>query len=295
MQIPRGDAVGGDHEVFDQSAGPVLLLLAQGHDCLALEERLRLERLEVERAALEPQSPELARGGVLNAELVFETGDAADRVGRGRLRVEPGRDGVVGKLGAVVHDRRKNIRVAHRAVRADRHLDDDRQPVLPFVQGSPIGREFLGKHREDRRRRVDRSRVVLGVPVDRRALLHDRIHVGDRYEDLDGAAGQGLRDGQLIQVPRVVVVDRAPQKIAEVAHPRGARPRRSRDPAEIGQSRRGEIRLQPPLDHRAPGDLLEIGALVRVFRHGATLQPRSTVHRRAVPSSRFQIRGAVRF
>ncbi len=57
------------------------------------------------------------------------------------------------------------------------------------------------------------------VVVDGGTLADDRIHVGDRDQDLDGAAGQALGDGELIEVPRVVVVDRAPEKIAQVAPP----------------------------------------------------------------------------
>ncbi len=98
--------------------------------------------------------------------------------------------------------------------------------------------------------------------VDGGTLVDDRIHVGDRDQDLDGAAGQALGDGELIEVPRVVVVDRAPEKIAQVAPPLRARARRPRDPVELLLDTRRELRLEPPLHHRAAGDLLKVGAVM---------------------------------
>jgi len=57
------------------------------------------------------------------------------------------------------------------------------------------------------------------VVVDRSALLHEGVDVGDRDEDPDGAAPEIFPDGQLVEVLRVVVVDRAPQEGGQVADP----------------------------------------------------------------------------
>ena len=58
-----------------------------------------------------------------------------------------------------------------------------------------------------------------GVLVDGGVALHERVDVGDGDEDLHAAPlGAGwLRDRELIQVARVVVVDRTPGEVAEIA------------------------------------------------------------------------------
>ena len=53
--------------------------------------------------------------------------------------------------------------------------------------------------------------------VDRRAALHERVHVRNGDEDANFAVAGVLRDRELIEIARVVVVDRAPQQLAHVA------------------------------------------------------------------------------
>jgi hypothetical protein len=55
--------------------------------------------------------------------------------------------------------------------------------------------------------------LVPGVSVDGRTVLDDGIHVGHGDEDLHLVARQGLRNGKLVQVAGVVVVDGSPQEV----------------------------------------------------------------------------------
>ena len=105
-------------------------------------------------------------------------------------------------------------------------------------------------------------------------LYHQPFYIKNffRDEDLDRSAGQALGNGELIEVPGVVVVDRAPEKPAQVPDsvPRGRS--RSRDPVELSLDRLREIGLEIVLDHRAPGDLLQVRTLMEgLLCHGATL------------------------
>ena len=125
------------------------------------EDRPRLERVELERAArlaLALQAP--ARRGPAGAAARRGPATAASAGGARRLAVEPRGDAVVGELGVIAHDRAvdRRSRVTAPSV-VDRHLDDDRQPVLVRIERREVGRELLRQHREDLGRGVDRRRV----------------------------------------------------------------------------------------------------------------------------------------
>ena len=82
---------------------------------------------------------------------------------------------------------------------------------------SSIGRQPLGQHREDLGRGVDGRRVGAGVAVDRAALRDRRVHVGHGHEQLHRPSGEGLGHRELVEVARVVVVDRRPRAVPQVA------------------------------------------------------------------------------
>jgi len=110
------------------------------------------------------------------------------------------------------------------------------------------------------------------VPVDRGGLLDQRVDVGDRDEDPHRTVRQLLRDGQLVEVHRVVVVDRHPQRVAQVAETRDGLVRCGL--VELGcLGERGvrEIRLQRALQHRPARDAAEIDPGGPRARPGRTL------------------------
>ena len=49
------------------------------------------------------------------------------------------------------------------------------------------------------------------VFVNGRSVFDERVHIGDRHEQLDFVAGQGLGHGELIEVAGVIVIDRRPE------------------------------------------------------------------------------------
>src|SRR5207249_3284786 len=77
---------------------------------------------------------------------------------------------------------------------------------------------------------------------------------------------RGLGDRELIEVPRVVVVDGGPEEVAEIVDGGVAVVGRPRDRARLGKDRGGEVRLEPALDHHPPGDPPEL-APMPVTRH----------------------------
>ncbi len=164
-----------------------------------------------------PQFLHRLRDPILNAELLFDSRRRGHRGRRGPGSVEPGGDAVVCELGAIDHHRLIDVRFTHRSVGIDRHLDDDRQPLLTLRQRREVGGKLLRKHREDLGSGVNRRGVGRRVTVDRGTLLDDRVDVGHRDEDLHRAALGRHRDRELIEIARIVVVDRGPEQAAKVA------------------------------------------------------------------------------
>ncbi len=102
-----------------------------------------------------------------------------------------------------------------------------------------------------------------GVIVDRRALVDDCVDVGHGDQEARLSPAQVLGDRELIEVAGVVVVDRAPEQLAEIADLalwRG----RPLDPVELLLDGGGEFGLQTTVDHGLLGDVGE----KRVMRAG---------------------------
>ena len=276
LQELGGDAVGGDHEVLDQLPRAVLLVGEEVGEHVAVEHRPGLERREAERAAVVAQLLHRLRHPILKTELRVEPGDRGDARRHGCPPGEPRGDSVVGELGVVDDARAIDVAVRHGAVRADRRRDDQREPLLALAERREVGRQLLGEHRKDFGRRVHRGRVHLRVAVDRRAFADHRVHVGDRDEDRHGVPARRRGDRELVEVSRVVVVDGSPGEVAEVADGGIALLGGPGDRARLGEVRRGEVRLEPALAHRPPGDRLELAPVVaRPGAHGHRATPAS--------------------
>ena len=218
-EIPGGHAVGGDHEVLDDVLGAVLSFRFEITDLVAVKDRFRLDGFQTQRSLGVPQVLQALRDPVLHAQILRQSGDGRDRLGHGAVPFQPGGHAVIGELRMIADARPVDIRALHGAVRADHHFDDNGQALLIEIQGGEVGGKLLGQHREDLGRRIHRGRVVAGVLVDGRPVLDERVHVGHGHTDLDGVSGQGLGDGELIQVAGVVVVDGSPQKVRQIANP----------------------------------------------------------------------------
>ena len=115
----RGHAVGRDHEVLDQLARAVLPLDGEVHDRFVVEEGLRLDRLELERALLVAQGPQRLRDAVLDAQLLGRSPPTRRPVPASGRALEGRADGVVGELRVVAHRgaRRRSRRRSRRPTR----------------------------------------------------------------------------------------------------------------------------------------------------------------------------------
>ncbi len=71
-QEARNDSVGGNHEVFDQIRGAVLLLLHDIDDLIVQHKGMHLVGLQVERTVLEALGLELLRDFILKFQLCLQ-------------------------------------------------------------------------------------------------------------------------------------------------------------------------------------------------------------------------------
>ncbi len=244
VEVPRGDAVGRDHEVLDELLGAVRLVLPEvGH--LAVDHhRPRLDGFQLEGSLVVAQLAQAGGGLVLEADLGVHARHRGERRRHGAGAFEPGGERVVGQLAVVVHPGGIDVRSGEGAVAGHGHLHDDGDAVLAGVERGEAGRELLRQHGEDPGGGVDRGGVDLGVEVDGRAQLHQGVDVGDGDPDADGAIRLGLGDLDLIEVAAVVVVDRRPEELAQVA---GGGWRHG------GGVEMGRFGLGPREENRAPG------------------------------------------
>ena len=86
--------------------------------------------------------------------------------------------------------------------------------------------------------------------IERRASWHERIDIRDRdQQSRDSSLDAHL---ELIEVARLVVVNRRPRQLTQVA---GAVRSRRRNPRQLGRDLGRPIRLEAVLHHGAAGDL----------------------------------------
>src|ERR1019366_6000751 len=111
----------------------------------------------------------------------------------------------------------------------DGHLDDDRQPLLTFGERREVSGKLLRKHRKDLGGRVNGRGVSPRVTIDRGTFLDDRVDVGHRDEKLNRTALGWHRDRELVEIARIVVVDRCPEQATKVAERRASGGRCSGD------------------------------------------------------------------
>src|SRR5262245_54649284 len=204
--------------------------------------------------------------GVLRPEIRVEALDGRGRRGQGAAPIEPRRDRVVREPRAIAHAPAIDLAPGHRAVGADRDIDDDRQPVGILVERREIGRHALGQHRKDLRRRVHGRRIHARVGVEGRILRHRGVDVGHRDQDPPRTGRRVRRDGELIEIARVVVVDRAPEEVAEIAQ-RACAVRLAAGGFRLGAGGGGEVGLEPALQHGAAGDVTQTLARVPTDVH----------------------------
>jgi hypothetical protein len=127
-----------------------------------------------------------------------------------RGAVETRGETIVGELRAIADACLINVRTGKRTVCREYHLDDDGKAIGFEVERSEVGREFFRQHRKDLGGGVDGGRVLSRGRVDCRPQRDDGGDICNGDENLGRATGLSFRDGELIEVTRIVVVDRAP-------------------------------------------------------------------------------------
>ena len=160
----------------------------------------------------------------------------------------------------VLHRGGINVRANDRAFGIDVHLYDDRQTVRPFAQRRVVRGQRLRQHREDSRARIDGARIRSRVLVERRATVHERFDVGDPHPNTDVSRRELLRDLDLVEVARFVVVDRRPRERAKIAHA-GADQARGLEPGGFFERQLREVGDEARLEHCVPRPFGEIELL----------------------------------
>ena len=215
----------------------------------SVEDRARLDRLEIERALLVPRvAQRLRRPRPACGAAPPTPGDAPAVSGIGALPSSPTDDAVVGELGVVVDGRAVDVGAGERPVLA-RHPSRRRPPAGPRPRSARSGPSRASPAASGRSPPPCRPRSCscrawssIAEPFGTSASTSA---IATRIATC--AAGQRLGHGQLVEVARVVVVDRDPEQVAQVPDA-GARGRR-------GPADRGELRehVAREVGRQAPG------------------------------------------
>ena len=84
--------------------------------------------------------------------------------------------------------------------------------------------------------------MVRRVAVDRGVLSYQRVDVGDGDKDFHRTARHGFGDRKLIEIARIVVVDRRPEQAAQIANRGAGRRGGLRDLAGLGDDSGRKVR-----------------------------------------------------
>ena len=175
------------------------------------------------------------------------------------MAVQPGRERVVGQLGLVTHLGAADSEIAHQPLRIHHHFSHDGQALLVRTQRGQVGGEPLGQHGKHARCGIDRSSVDLRMQVDGRVFVHQRIDIGNGDQHAP-AVFCFVADAQLVDVLRIIVVNRAPQQRAHVLDTGARLLRRTGNGRHFGQCVGRELRGQSMCLHGHHGKPHQIAA-----------------------------------
>ena len=257
-QKARGADVGRNHDFLDQLACPVVFLLPDANHFFALEHGARLKGLELQRALALPLPAQLLGQRILRPQLRLQARNGRCGGRQAALAFNPGSDGVVGQLGLIAHQRAPDSRTCQHAVGAENNFSYQRQPVLAGIERGEIGRQALRQHRENARRGVDRGRVEPGMVVNRRTLFDQRIDVGNGHQQLHRTVRQHFADRQLVQVQRIVVVDRTPRQAGQIVNGRGSLATGAGDRGQLLHHTARKLGFQPAFGHGAASKAVKV-------------------------------------
>ena len=261
-QKTRIAPIRSDHEFFDQLPCPVMGLLCQPNHPIVLEDRARLMRLEFKSPLRMALRAKRLRHAVLERQLLRNGRDSRCCLGQGGCALQPRRHRVIGELALVSHLSTHHAAPFNRAIAGKMEFAHQCQAVLIGIERSEVGTQSLRQHRKHPGRRVDRRCVAPGVIVDRRTFPDQRIHIGNRYKYAQTPFPLLLADGQLIEVARIIVIDRAPGQRAQICDGGIDFSRTAADRCQFGLHCRRKHRFKPTLGHGERSDPREVEAIV---------------------------------
>lgn len=103
---------------------------------------------------------------------------------------------------------------------------------------------------------------MLRMIIQCRWLFNDLGNIGNRDKDLCSPIGQGLCNGKLVQIPRIIIVDGTPDKVSEIKRRFHHTRRRPVDFVEFGDRLDRKIRNQSSFQHCPAGNSLQDRAVL---------------------------------
>ena len=207
-EMGRDRLVGQEHELLDEPVRDVPLRRDDRFDPPYLgEDDFGFGQIEVDRPAAAP--PLIA--GSRTARASARTSGRAARYSRDRVRVAIGQDGVDGRVGhpRVAVDHAVVNLVAHDvAAPVDFHQARLHQPIDVRIETAESRRQLRREHVHGSLGEIHRRAALVGFFVERAALLHVVRDVGDVHAEPVVAVRQPLDRDRIVEVARVLAVDR---------------------------------------------------------------------------------------
>ena len=201
-----GANVRGEHALLDDAVCVVALdLLDARKTPLPVEDKLGLDRLEIDRAALLPRLKQRSEESVQQVQARQQSFQLLRRLAP-RVAERRGHSGI-GEPRARAHDRRIEAIRADLALRADRHVAGHAQAVDFGVERAQAVGELLRQHRDDAAGKVNRVAALARLQVEGVAVAHVVAHVRDRDDEPKPFARLFAIHG-VVEIPRRFAVDR---------------------------------------------------------------------------------------
>ena len=260
-----------DHALLDEAVRVVARAqLDAPHPLARVDDELRFCRIEIERP------PAVARLIECAIDIDEHHEGLEQRTELRASRRPAGEECVVGERVGEARSRAHHGGIEARALQgagaAHHHVGRKAQSIDARRQRAQMIREGRRQHRQHARRKVDRCAARLRFGIERRSRPHVVAHVRNRDDEAE-AAGAPLGVHRIVEIPRVLPVDRHQRELAQV-RPRArlaaihllavrlrlAQRRRRKLVRQIGARDRGlggeldrSIGIQALADHRLRG------------------------------------------
>ncbi len=210
--------IGRQHGLFDQLVRLVAHARHDAFDAPAfVANDLRLDGLEIHRTtalARRQQRPI----NLVQVQQVRHQGGALLRL-RAAGALQNRRHFGVGQAGVAEHHGREELVGVHLALGVDEHVAHQAQALDLRVERAQAIGELFRQHRNHAARKIDRGGAIVGLDIERAAVLHVVAHIGNRYQQPPALAAPnacGLAIHRVVEVARVLAVYRYQRDVGEV-------------------------------------------------------------------------------